>query len=57
VAEVLVSLGEEEALAAAEDGVAEIRCEFCGERYHFDADAIAGLFSGGPPAAAPDRLQ
>jgi molecular chaperone Hsp33 len=57
VAEVLVSLGEDEALAAAGEGVAEIRCEFCGERYHFDADAIAGLFRGGPPAVAPERLQ
>jgi hypothetical protein len=37
--------------------VAEIRCEFCGERYHFNADAIAGLFAGGPQSAAPDRLQ
>lgn len=57
VAEVLTSLGQEEALAAAADGVAEIRCEFCGERYHFDADAIAGLFPAGVEGAAPDRLQ
>jgi molecular chaperone Hsp33 len=57
VADVLSSLGEEEALAAAVEGVAEIRCEFCGERYHFDADAIAGLFRNDPSAPAPDRLQ
>jgi len=45
VAEVLRSLGEEEARAAAAEGMAEIRCEFCGQRYHFDADAIGALFA------------
>lgn len=58
VASVLQSIGRDEALAAADSGVAEIRCEFCGQRYHFDADAIAGLFD---PAAdglePPERLQ
>jgi molecular chaperone Hsp33 len=58
VAAVLQSIGREEALAAADSGVAEVRCEFCGQRYHFDADAIAGLFA--PPGdglEAPERLQ
>ena len=58
VADVLRSLGEEEARAAAAEGVAEIRCEFCGQRYHFDADAIAALFTAGPPPfEAPGTLQ
>ena len=58
VADVLRSLGEEEAAAAAAEGVAEIRCEFCGQRYHFDADAIGALFAAGPGAMeAPPSLQ
>jgi molecular chaperone Hsp33 len=58
VASVLQSIGREEALAAAESGVAEVRCEFCGQRYHFDADAIAGLFDpSGDFLDPPDRLQ
>ena len=40
----LHSLGQEEAQAAAAEGMAEIRCEFCGQHYHFDADQIAGIF-------------
>jgi molecular chaperone Hsp33 len=56
----LVSLGEEEALAAATGnaGIAEIRCEFCGEAYRYDTTEIAALFA--PAAAlveAPERLQ
>ena len=58
VAAVLQSLGEEEARAAAIDGMVEIGCEFCGQRYHFDADAIGALFAAGPaPLAPPPRLQ
>jgi molecular chaperone Hsp33 len=58
VAAMLQSLGEDEAMAAAADGVAEIRCEFCGQQYHFDADQIAGLFQRhGLEMEAPDRLQ
>ncbi len=44
VASMLHSLGQEEAEAAAAEGMAEIRCEFCGQHYHFDADQIAGIF-------------
>lgn len=58
VADVLRSLGEEEARAAAAEGMAEIRCEFCGQRYHFDADEIAALFAAGPvPLEPPPSLQ
>jgi len=58
VADVLRSIGEDEARAAAAEGMAEIRCEFCGQRYHFDADAIGALFAaGGSPLEAPPSLQ
>jgi molecular chaperone Hsp33 len=58
VASMLQSLGEEEAQAAAAGGVAEIRCEFCGQQYLFDADQIADLFRlHGVEMEAPDRLQ
>ncbi|MGN7920164.1 Hsp33 family molecular chaperone HslO [Lysobacter sp. ESA13C] len=54
----LVSLGQEEAEAAAADGEAEIRCEFCGQRYGFDRNQIAGLFAAAAhEIEAPDRLQ
>lgn len=56
----LVSLGREEAMAAAtgRGGEAEIRCEFCGERYCFDVAALDALFTGNQrPMAAPERLQ
>jgi molecular chaperone Hsp33 len=56
----LVSLGAEEAMAAATGnaGVAEIRCEFCGEAYRYDTTEVAALFV--PDTArveAPERLQ
>lgn len=55
----LQALGEDEARAAASTGVAEIRCEFCGQRYHFDADAIGDLFTTPTPTLpdTPTRLQ
>jgi molecular chaperone Hsp33 len=53
VADVLRSIGEDEARAAAAEGVAEIRCEFCGQRYHFDADAIGALFAVPQPTVDP----
>lgn len=56
VAEVLRSLGQDEALAAAATGVAEIHCEFCNTRYSFDRVEIASLFA--PTAqSAPERHQ
>ncbi|SIQ60449.1 Hsp33 family molecular chaperone HslO [Solilutibacter tolerans] len=61
VAEVLRSLGREEALAAVEAGDvdgAEVRCEFCGQRYHFDTAQIESLFLAPEPNTdAPNRLQ
>lgn len=59
VAAVLESLGRDEAMAATEQtGQAEVRCEFCGQRYRFMPAEIDGLFTV-PSASmgAPDRLQ
>lgn len=60
VSSMLESLGEEEAQAAAEGnaGIAEIRCEFCGETYRYTAEEIAGLFTHRQVHLdAPERLQ
>ena len=60
VSSMLESLGEEEARAAAEGnaGIAEIRCEFCGETYGYTAQEVAALFAPRPAHVdAPDRLQ
>ena len=42
----LQSLGREEADAAvaAAGGSAQVRCEFCGQRYEFDSGEIEALF-------------
>ncbi|MEI2456325.1 MULTISPECIES: Hsp33 family molecular chaperone HslO [Lysobacter] len=54
----LVSLGREEADAAAAEGEARVRCEFCGQSYRFDQDQIAGLFAAAAAEVeAPHRLQ
>lgn len=58
VASMLQSLGQEEAVAALADGVAEVRCEFCGQQYRFTSPQIEELFDH--PAVdveAPARLQ
>ena len=59
VASMLVSLGEEEARAAAEDtGSVEVRCEFCGREYHFPLTEFGILFHGAEGTVpAPERLQ
>lgn len=58
VASMLQSLGEEEATAALADGVAEVRCEFCGQEYRFTPSEIAELFSlPTVDLEAPGRLQ
>ena len=55
----LESLGREEAEAALADGVARVRCEFCGQGYNFSESEIAGLFAPPPsdPLPAPERMQ
>ena len=58
VGSMLHSLGITEARAALADGKAEIRCEFCGQRYLFSAAAIEELFASPPVGMqAPERLQ
>jgi molecular chaperone Hsp33 len=54
----LQSLGRAEAEAALVDGVAEVRCEFCGEAYRFDAREVHALFTPvARPMDAPPGLQ
>ncbi|MGE7992871.1 Hsp33 family molecular chaperone HslO [Pseudomonas sp. NPDC089554] len=52
----LVSLGEQDAKALVEEcnGQVEIDCQFCNERYFFDATDVAQLFAGGGTDAASD---
>lgn len=58
VASMLQSLGQEEATAALTGGVAEVRCEFCGQRYLFSPAEIGELFTLPPVGMdAPNRLQ
>lgn len=60
VSAMLESLGEAEARAAVEDnaGVAEIRCEFCGEAYRYSGAEIGALFAPRPAQfEPPPRLQ
>src|SRR5690606_4366847 len=58
----LVSLGEDEAIAATRTsgtpGVAEITCEFCGERYHIDEERLRRLLDADAAGVdAPGRVQ
>lgn len=50
----LVSLGEADAmqLVAEQGGEVQIDCQFCNERYRFDAADIAQLFNGGGSQSA-----
>lgn len=60
VAAMLVSLGRDEVAAAVEagGGTAEIRCEFCGQRYRFDPAETEALFAAPQATAdAPGTLQ
>lgn len=38
------SLGAEEILAAAKDGLTEVHCDFCGKAYRFDDEQVRELF-------------
>jgi molecular chaperone Hsp33 len=57
VADMLRSLGREEAEAALRDDLVEVHCEFCGQGYRFDGAEIAELFRHGPTAPGPTGLQ
>lgn len=53
----LQALGHDEAMAAAAEGPANIRCEFCGAQYVFEAEEIDRLFTDDVVSSAPsDRL-
>ena len=54
----LVSLGEQDAKALVAEcgGRVEIDCQFCNERYLFDASDVAQLFAGGG-TEAPSETQ
>ena len=54
----LVSLGEADAKALVEEcgGTVEIDCQFCNERYFFDASDVAQLFAGGGTDSASETL-
>jgi molecular chaperone Hsp33 len=55
---VLHALGPDEAREALEDGQIEVRCEFCGRRYHFTSANLDLLFGvPSPTAPSSDRLQ
>lgn len=56
VGAMLVSLGQEEAMAAAETGEAQITCEFCNAHYRFDRVDLGVLFAPNP-LAPPERPQ
>lgn len=53
VSSMLRSLGADEARAALIGGRAEVRCEFCGERYHFDPEEIEDLLAQPHPNSQP----
>ncbi len=58
VSAMLLSLGAAEAHAALADGRAEVRCEFCGQRYLFSSTDIEELFASPPVRMQPpERLQ
>ena len=58
VSEMLTALGREEADAAVIDGLAKVRCEFCGQAYQFRQSDIDALFTRRQaPMEAPPRLQ
>jgi len=57
VSAMLQSLGQEEAMAAAAEGEANVRCEFCDEQYRYSPDEIDALFDPLPTAEGSDRLQ
>lgn len=58
VAGMLQSLGAEEARASAIDGQAEVVCEFCGQRYVFEAAEIDALFTpAGLQSESPAGIQ
>jgi molecular chaperone Hsp33 len=48
VEDMMKSLGQTEATAALEDGLATIHCDFCGQAYVFNEESIKSLFEQAP---------
>jgi molecular chaperone Hsp33 len=58
VGDALRSLDLDETLAAAQDGLTEVHCDFCGQAYRFDESEVRELFeAAGPNAPGSERLQ
>lgn len=57
VADMLGSLGAEEARAAVVGEVAEVHCDFCGQAYRFSAADIEALLGARASAPGSERLQ
>ena len=57
VADMLRSLGPDEAQAAMAGGRVEVHCDFCGQAYRFDPGEIEALFALGPVGPGPETNQ
>lgn len=57
VADMLRSLGPDEARASTRDGHVEVHCDFCGKGYRFEAEELDALFSLAPTAPGPETNQ
>jgi molecular chaperone Hsp33 len=57
VGNMLLSIGHDEALAAASTGFAEVNCQFCGSHYQFDRVEIESLFQAHRLLVADTQIQ
>ena len=57
VADMLRTLGPDEARAAVDGGQVEVHCDFCGQGYRFDAEELDALFSLAPTAPGSETNQ
>ncbi len=58
VEDTLRGLGEAETLAASQDGLTEVHCDFCGQGYRFSDEEVRSLFeSTGANAPGSELLQ
>ena len=58
VGEALRSLDLNETLTVARDGLTEVHCDFCGQRYEFTDQQVMALFeAAGPNAPGSDLIQ
>ncbi len=57
VSNMLLSIGHDEAIAAASDGFAKVSCQFCGSDYQFDRVEIESLFQAHRLLMADTQIQ